>query len=149
MYDKQYLGSWDIPDGGIVATISRCEQGSIPIVGTPRKERKPLLYFEGQEKPMILNATNMKAVAGLYGFEVSAWRGQQVELVVALVQDNKGNMVNAIRISPRRPAQVKPTPRQPTRRQPAPPAPRELPAQGIPDAEFDDEREAIAEESSQ
>lgn len=117
MYDKEFLGAWDIPAGGVVAVIDRCEQGALHIKGTSRKERKPILFFQGQDKGMILNATNREAVAGLYGYNVTAWPGQPVRLIVAKTKYD-GKQVDAIRVSPKKPvgqAAASPAPALPAR----------------------------------
>mgnify|MGYP001441887766 FL=1 len=104
LMDKPYLGHWDLPEGrDVAATIVKVEAGK---VGHGRQEQKrPLLYLEGSkgplEKPMICNATNAKAIAGMYGAHVEKWIGQPIALFIGQANDpSGGGMVNCIRIRP-------------------------------------------------
>ncbi len=49
-------------------------------------EMKPVVYFHGKEKGMVLNKTNAEMIAHLYGDETDAWRGQSVDLYTTMVQ---------------------------------------------------------------
>lgn len=107
MYDKEYLGAWDIPPGGIEAVIDRVEQGSLPVKGTSKKERKPILFFVGQGKGLILNATNRETVAGFYGYIASEWSGKPIRLITMKVRNAEGKIVEAIRVHPKAPSMSK------------------------------------------
>jgi hypothetical protein len=43
-------------------------------------KRKYLVYFEGVEKPLVLNKTNAQKLAGAFGKDHSKWIGMEVEL---------------------------------------------------------------------
>jgi hypothetical protein len=44
-------------------------------------DRKPVLYFENQDKGLVLNATNIDALVAIFGTDESeAWIGHVVEL---------------------------------------------------------------------
>lgn len=107
MYDKTYLGSWDIPeDRDAIVTISRVEAGKVSN-GT-KSDRKPLVYVIGRSgaelpKPIVLNATNGKTIAAIYGTKTEAWAGKPIALYRATVQGVGGGMVDAIRIRPTAP----------------------------------------------
>ena len=55
------------------------------------------MHLAGQDKALVLNKTNAKAIAALYGKKVSAWTGKRIVLVPAMV-DFKGDTVEAIRV---------------------------------------------------
>ena len=106
MYEKTYLGSWDIPeDRDAVCVIERVEAGVINN-GT-KADKKPLVYVRSAKgplgKPIVLNATNMKTIAALYGYKVEAWIGKPIALFKATVQGVGGGQVEAIRIRPTAP----------------------------------------------
>lgn len=63
-------------------------------VGT---ERKPVLYFEGKHKGLVLNATNANKIAELHGDETDDWRGKKIVLYVATVKV-AGEVKNCIRV---------------------------------------------------
>ena len=43
-------------------------------------EVKPVLYFDGQQKGLVLNKTIAKTIQGLYGSEPAAWAGRPITL---------------------------------------------------------------------
>ena len=62
-------------------------------------DTKPVLYFVGKEKGVVLNKTNATNIAAAYGPETNHWIGQKVILFSAWV-DFQGKSVEAIRIRP-------------------------------------------------
>lgn len=44
------------------------------------KDKKPVLYFEGKEKGLVLNKVNATTIADYYGDDTSAWAGQPIIL---------------------------------------------------------------------
>ena len=62
-------------------------------------DTKPVLYFAGKEKGVVLNKTNATNIAAAYGPETDHWIGQRVILFSAWV-DFQGKSVEAIRIRP-------------------------------------------------
>lgn len=77
-------------------------------------DHKPVLYFEGKEKGMVLNKTNANNIMAVYGDDTDDWHGGELTLFSAIV-DFQGRSVEAIR--------VKAKPRS-TRKQQEPPPPR-------------------------
>ena len=66
------------------------------------KDRKPVLYFEGTEKGLILNVTNANTIEAVYGDEMDDWIGAEIILYPTMT-DWQGKQVPAIRIKmPRR-----------------------------------------------
>jgi len=68
-------------------------------------DHKPVMYFKGKEKGMVLNKTNATNIAMAYGYETDDWIGGEIELFPTMV-DFQGRSVEAIRVKvpPRRPA---------------------------------------------
>lgn len=62
-----------------------------------RKEEKLILYFRESEKGMILNKTNAKRIAKLFGGETDNWTGKAIELYAEEVKAF-GEIHNAIRV---------------------------------------------------
>ena len=93
-FPSNYLKASDLQGGQPVVTIDRVE---FEAVGR-EKEMKPILYFTGKEKGLVLNKTNAKNVAGLTGsFETDDWTGFAVRLYATHVEF-QGESVEAIRI---------------------------------------------------
>lgn len=101
MFDKDYLGSWDLPQGkDVTVTISAVAAGTLDN-GKGKKNKKPIVSFEGKEKKMVFNATNSKAVAGMYGNMTEDWVGKRITIYVTQVDDPfSGGKVDALRVRP-------------------------------------------------
>lgn len=96
--DKNYLGSWDVPDkGDLILTIDHAEQNDVK--NERGSERKLTLHFiESGYKPMILNTTNAKAISKAYGStKVEDWQGKKVAIFTTKV-DAFGGTTDALRI---------------------------------------------------
>src|SRR5690554_4945273 len=79
-FDKEYLGHWDLPeDKDAVAVIAKVEAGELHNPGK-KADKKPILTFEGKDKRMVVNATNAKTIAAMYGPHVEDWIGKPVAL---------------------------------------------------------------------
>lgn len=61
-------------------------------------DTKPVLYFDGKEKGLVLNKTNSSMITEIIGSdETEHWTGHQVQLYVTKV-DFQGKRVDAIRV---------------------------------------------------
>jgi len=107
MYSADYLGAWDLDGKDVTATIGRVVAKEI--IGEGGKtDRKPVVYFrraDGTESPkgLILNKTNGRTVASLYGPKVEAWVGQRITLYPATTSVG-GRTTDCIRVRPIKPA---------------------------------------------
>jgi len=61
------------------------------------EESKPVLYFEGKQKGIVLNRTNTSAITFKYGEETDDWEGKALEVYPDRTPFN-GNMVACIRV---------------------------------------------------
>lgn len=99
LYDRDYLGHFDLPEGrDVTVSISAVKGGELTAQGG-RKSRKPIIFFEGKEKGLIINKTNGKAIANMYGPIIADWVGKRVTLYKAQTQMG-GDTVDCIRIRP-------------------------------------------------
>ena len=98
-FPSKFLSASDLKGRSAVVTIDRYE------MDTMRDGRqKPVLYFKGKVKGLVLNKTNANNIGksdqtfqcGL-GEEMDNWLGQQIELFPALV-DFQGDTVEGIRV---------------------------------------------------
>ena len=93
-FPSNYIKASDLKGGQPVVVIDRIE---FEPVGQ-KKEMKPILYFEGKEKGLVLNKTNAKNIAGLTGtFETDDWVGFSIRLYATNVEF-QGDTVEAIRV---------------------------------------------------
>lgn len=95
--DKNYLGSWDVPDGeDLVLTIDKAARDDVK--NERGSEKKLTLHFVEDYKPMILNATNSKAISEAVGStKVEDWSGKKVAIYTTKVTAF-GGTTDALRI---------------------------------------------------
>ena len=92
-FPSSYLKADDLQGKRIKAKLDRVEQGDEQSTGG-----KPVLYFEGKEKGMVLNKTNAMALAGDFGPDTDTWKGKEVELYTIDTTFN-GKNVKGLRVS--------------------------------------------------
>lgn len=105
--DSEFLGHWDIPVGKTFKlTIESIglEEATHPT--TFKKEWKTVASFKGAKKRLILNVTNMKAIASWHGSNPKKWPGKEVELYRTTTK-LKGEEVECVRIKEDKQAKVK------------------------------------------
>jgi hypothetical protein len=97
--DKNYLGSWDVPDGeDLILTISSVEQNEVQ--NQQGREIKLTLHFVEDYKPLIMNATNCDRINSAYGSpKVEDWVGKRIALTTEKVPAF-GSVKDAVRIRP-------------------------------------------------
>tara|TARA_R110002074_G_C12558458_1_gene667664 strand:+ start:43306 stop:43710 length:405 start_codon:yes stop_codon:yes gene_type:complete len=99
LYPSKYLSASDLQGREAEVTISNV---AMEEVGKD-KEMRPILYFQGKQKGVVLNKTNAHNVGAIYGPDTNGWLGQRVTLFVVWTDFN-GKSVEAIRIRGPRPA---------------------------------------------
>lgn len=82
--DNPWLASEDlIGRGDVPVTISAVKLHRNAEFEGGRKESVYALHFEGKEKAMVLNATNRRTIALMFGTgDVTKWVGQKITLYV-------------------------------------------------------------------
>jgi hypothetical protein len=105
MYDKDYVGAWDLPDNkDTTVTITKVKGGELVGLGG-RKTKKPVIFMHGTPKGLALNATNGKAIATMYGNHVEEWVGKRISLYKSTTRNPNGDgEVECVRVRPQIPA---------------------------------------------
>ena len=92
VFPGKYLRADDLGGKEPVVTVSHIK------IETLGEDSKPVLYFAGKERGLVLNKTNWSALVDVTGEEDSDdWEGKKVKLVVRKVEF-QGKRVPAIRI---------------------------------------------------
>jgi hypothetical protein len=118
MMDSDWLRHVDIEGKEPTVTITRVVGGELTNVGG-KKARKPILYFEGKEKPLAIGATIGKTIERMYGPKTEDWIGKRITLFTTTTNAMSGEIVGCIRVRPTVPvgkgqkAPVTPAPREP------------------------------------
>jgi len=107
VFPSNYIKASDLRGSQVTVTMQRIQ---IEEVGDGPK---PVLYFQGKDKGLVLNKTNANTIAGMYGPEMDGWAGRPVTLFATQV-DFQGRQVEAIRVQIQRPTPVNPAATMPS-----------------------------------
>ena len=91
---SKYLGASDLNGKEPVVTISR-----ISMENMRDGQRKVAIFINNHPKGILLNKTNTKAIAALYGKETDAWVGKRIKLV-SVWTEYGGQPTQGLRIVP-------------------------------------------------
>ena len=101
-----YLGSWDFQPGE-ERTVTIKEVKREIVENQNGKEECTVVYFAGNIKPLILNKTNGKMIAKVWGTPyIEDWAGRKIILKVKKISAF-GEMVDAVRVANERPTDQK------------------------------------------
>lgn len=111
LFPSKWLSAAELVDedgdaADMILTIKTCKLESLEVPGQPAVE-KPVLYFEEIEKGFVLNKTNGKSIAALYGNDTDDWEGKPVTLYATEV-NFQGTMTPTIRVRSMAPKKAKP-----------------------------------------
>jgi len=105
LVNPDYIGAYALPDGeDMTVTIDFVQ--SEEVVGTGGKKEVCTVAHLMGAKPMILNMTNQKTIARLYGPFIEDWAGKQITLFASTAK-LAGETVECLRIRPKVAAQTK------------------------------------------
>lgn len=90
-FPGQYLKAADLQGRQVTVTIDHVK---IEDIGG---DNKPVVYFTGKERGLVLNKTNANNITFLYGDETDDWHGKQITMFEAMV-DFQGRSTAAIRV---------------------------------------------------
>ncbi len=96
-FASKYLKAADLQGRRVFLQINIVQEENIGRDDKP--ENKPVMYFMGKEKGLVLNKTNADQLAAMYGDESDAWQGKTIELYTQKVQ-YQGQAVDGIRVAP-------------------------------------------------
>jgi len=91
-----YLRADDLPENAAIRVAIDCVRIE-QIKRDEETEEKPVLYFTGKDKGLVLNRTNVNTLVSLFGDDETAIMGKQVVLYRTLVPFG-GKTVPALRL---------------------------------------------------
>ncbi len=94
-YPSKYLKAVDLDGQDRTVSIRACVQEELG--QGSEMEVKPVLYFDGGQKGLVLNKTNAQAIAEDYGDDTEAWTGREIVLFIQKVTF-QGKLTPAIRV---------------------------------------------------
>jgi len=108
MTNPNYMGAYSLDEGrDVVLTIAYVRQEDV-IGSDGKKEECAVCHWKERDfKPMILNVTNMKAIAKVVGSPyIDDWPGHRVQIGTESVRAF-GTVTDALRIRPEKPKETK------------------------------------------
>jgi hypothetical protein len=80
LFDSKYLYAIDLKGRSVGLTIEAVEGATV--ISDGAKDRKPIVYFRESKarKGLLLNRTNARTIADLYGMNTEGWIGKRVTL---------------------------------------------------------------------
>jgi len=93
-FPSKYLKSADLMGKRIPVTIDRVDFEEV----AQNENDKPVLYFQGKERGMVLNKTNTDRLCSAFGYDTDGWNGKEIHLYTEKVQ-YAGNMVDGLRVA--------------------------------------------------
>lgn len=99
MLPSQYLCAADLRGKDARVKIKSVSKAELNLEGRSEKKLSVLVYFEGKQKALVANKTNLKAIAKQHGNLTAAWAGKEVVLFPTTCKLGR-EMVDCIRVRP-------------------------------------------------
>lgn len=102
MFPTDFLAAPEFKGKDVALTIRTVSIGELPLAGSTKKEKRPVVTFEETPKKLVLNKTNAKTLAKLFGVQTSEWVGKRVAFYPTMTKFGKDD-VECIRVRERLP----------------------------------------------
>jgi hypothetical protein len=96
LYGSKYLSAADLKGQTRRAKIGKTDVADFKEKNGATR-RKYVLYFEGEDKAMVLNKTNAQKLGTAYGKDRTSWVGQHVELYTETTSFGEGLRLRPLR----------------------------------------------------
>ncbi|NNF66925.1 MAG: hypothetical protein HKM98_05405 [Gammaproteobacteria bacterium] len=100
LYPSKYLKSDDIGQSRPTLQVAAIKLEEV----AENEAAKPVMYFNGKEKGMVLNKTNALLCAHCWGQDTDGWLGQWLDLFTEPKMFN-GKVVTGLSVAPKLPQQ--------------------------------------------
>lgn len=102
LFPSKYVKAADLQGHDVDLTMRAIAVEDVAGDGS-EAEYRPIVYFDGFTKGLLLNRTNARTIAALYGPETDNWLGESITLYPTETS-YRGAMVACIRVRSNRPA---------------------------------------------
>jgi hypothetical protein len=102
MFDREYIGAWDLQGKDVTVQIAKVEARKLK--SQRGEDKKPVLWFAGKEKAFVCNKTNAKTIAAMLGNDTEAWIGKKITIYPTTTTAG-GETVDCIRVRLRAPTE--------------------------------------------
>jgi hypothetical protein len=90
-FPNDYLKASDLQGHEVTVTMSHVQMQEM------RSDTKPVLFFVGKDKGLVLNKTNTNTICGMYGSDSDGWNGKPITLFPTQT-DFQGRQVACVRV---------------------------------------------------
>ena len=101
-FPSKYLRAADLQGKDVVVTMR-----TVTMEQMPEGENKPVLYFAGKNKGLVMNVTNARRVEDMYGVETDTWAGKAIT-IYPTETEFRSEMRQCIRVRTERPNSTEP-----------------------------------------
>ena len=101
LFPSEYLSAFDLNGKDVTVEIEAVQVAELMMQGGLKKS-KPLVFFKGAKKKLVLNKTNGQTIAAMIGGNVDNWPGNRITLFPTKVKCGR-ETVDAIRVRPIKP----------------------------------------------
>lgn len=98
LFPSKYAKAADLRGKNVSVVIERILPREKLMMQGGKTDHKPVIFLKGKEKGWILNKTNARSIAKIYGPELTNWLGKTV-VIMATEVEARGEMVEAIRVN--------------------------------------------------
>ena len=98
LYPSKYLKSDDLGNARITLQVATIKLEEV----AENEPAKPVMFFNGKDKGMVLNKTNALLCAHCWGQDTDQWAGQWLDLFVE-PKMFQGKVVNGLSVAPKLP----------------------------------------------
>lgn len=90
-FPSKYLKASDLKGQEVKVIMSNCEREEVG------DGEKPVLYFKGKEKGVVLNKTNAYTISDFYGDDTSDWYDQPI-ILFSIMTEFQGKPMAGLRV---------------------------------------------------
>src|SRR5687768_16466816 len=80
MFPTEYLAAPEFSGSDVALTVKSVSVDELPLAGTSKTEKRPVVRFVETDKKLVLNKTNAKTIAKLLGVQTKDWVGKRIAL---------------------------------------------------------------------
>lgn len=96
LYPSKYLKSDDLGNARLTLQVAAIKLEEV----AENEPAKPVMYFNGKDKGMVLNKTNALLCASVWGDDTDTWLGQYLDLFVE-PKMFQGKVVKGLSVAPK------------------------------------------------
>lgn len=97
LFPSKYVKAADLRGKVVIVYIERIAPREKLMMAGGKTDTKPVVFLRGKDKGWILNKTNARSIAKVYGPELTNWLGKPVAIMSTQVEA-RGETVDAIRV---------------------------------------------------